>query len=799
MDCAMLIRLEFKETHLYEIDSARFGADIEIGRSSQCAWRVPVEDKDVSSRHARLSCKGNTVTLEDLGSSNGTFYRGRKIAKLKLKPGMRLSIGNCLLVIDEGGGGGPVEVIPELVLLAGRNRGQRREIKPGTFTIGSDPGSSLCLLDMLVSRNHAEIVFKEDKSCWIKDLGSKNGTTVNDTPLKAGQERLLKEGDKLTFAQFEARFHDGTAKRSNQKVWLRLGIMVGTIVVVLALFALYQRVKPSAGSYLGAARSAAAAERFDEARKAMDKAAQARGAEARELELSDLSRLVNVWEATLKSWTSARESLAGGDWVAASRDLGLLYTLKPEAWTWRPDAADERTAALRAKAMLDTLLHASGALRGEETAGSTMRGELEAVKKALADNAGQLPDYLAKARTELVELQGKLDLFLAESRELESALDSLAQWPAPYDRVVSVLEETVRNSRGLLKRRSELMLDPVRALSRSQQALDRAVRLAHDLQFEQALQVPLELPSTSACALDSRVSSARAAIEAAETRLHNQVNQLTYLFREVGKYMPDPEAKSPPAMQAWQDREALNRMLNGDSLYRPMPRRSRKEPSGDYDRYLGIEEFYEFLSAVALHQPWREKSDAPFPTVVAQTRGAIDAIEAIRAFFEKEEWAVRLTAVNTTEGITRLDDKPSAAAAPTNAPAATRKDTQWLLAGRLAARVAELQDVLKQRDELQAALLRIASENEDRPALIAAGIAYRLAEDPARLKIKDEPLEKHLVRCMQENRTRLRELIQQYDLAAPAQQLPLRDQIIKLGLPGDPIVKRMWSSSTATQ
>lgn len=794
----MLIRLEHNGVHLHEADTATIAQEILIGRSSQCTWRVPADDKDVSSRHARITGKGGTFWIEDLDSSNGTFHHGKAIKKLKLKTGMRIGIGACFVVVEDGGSTSPAEAIPELVILSGKDRGEHRELRPGTFTVGSDPESSLCLLDMLVSRHHAEIVLKDDRSCWIKDLGSKNGTTVNDTPLRGGQERLLKDGDRITFAQFEARFHDGTKKRSNTKTWIRLGVMVGTVLVVAAAYAAVQRIRPSAGSYLAQSRAAAAQEDFEAARRIMDKAARARGAETRELELSDLSRLVNVWDSTVKTWANAQESLAAGDWVPASRDLGMLYTLKQDAWTWKADASDVKNEALRAKALLDTLLHASSALRGEETGGATMAGELEAVRKTLASHAGNVPDYLAKARTELVETQGKLELFLSESRGLESALDSLALSPPPFAKAIAVLDETVRNSRGLLKRRSELMIDPVKALARSQAALDRAVSLVHAMKFEEALLVEIDLPSTSACALDSRVSAARSALETAHGKLQNQVNQLIYLFREAGKFMPDPNEKHPPAFAAWKDREALNNMLNCDSLYNAMPRRSRKEASGDYDRYLGIEEFYEFMIATSLRQPWKEKSDAPFQTVLFQTRGIVDAIESIQAFFAKEDWAVQLTAVNTPDGVTRLEQTPTTNTVPVPRSGA-KKETEWLLGGQLAERVAGLRTLLAERDELVASMLKIATEHEDRPALMAAGIACRLAENPATLKVKEETLEKYLVRSVQDNRARLRDLGQQYDLAAPPQQIELRKRILTLGLPGDPIVKRMWSSSTAGQ
>jgi len=799
----MLIKLEQNGVSLFEADVGSLDKDIEVGRSSQCAWRVPADEKDVSSRHAKIFRKGGAAWIEDLESSNGTYYHGKKIQKLKLKPGMRLGVGTCVIVVEEGGATGPVEVIPEIVMLSGRSRGQRKDIKPGTFTIGSDPGSSLNLLDMLISRHHAEIVMKEDKSCWIKDLGSKNGTSVNDTPLRAGQERLLKDSDKISFAQFEARFYDGTSKRSNKMVWLRLGVVGATIIAVLGMYATWQRLKPSAATYIERAREAAADENLDTARQMLDKAAQARGAEARELEISDMSRLVSLWDNTISTWSSAKENLTAGEWVRASRDLGSLYALKPDAWTWSPEAADEKNAALRAKTVLDTLLRAQGALRGDEVAGLSLQGELDSVQKALSGNAGDIPEYLAKARTELIDIQAKLELFLSESHDLESALDSLGAWPPPFDNVIKVLDDTYRNSRGLLKRRSELMLDPVKALARSYDQLMKAVALTHDKQFDEALKVAINLPSTSACALDSRVSAARAAIEAAHQKLEIQVNQLTYLFREVNKLVPDTSTDMPPQIAAWKDRDALAKMLGCDSLSQPMPRRSRKEPSGEYDRYLGIEEFYEFMVAVSLRQPWKEKSDAPFPTILFQTESIIDAVEALQGFFAKSDWAVQLSPVNTSYGVTRLDSGPDTATTTNDTATATAavpsKETAWLFAGKLAERVTSLREILAARDDLVQRVMRIATEVEDRPALMAAGIAYRLAANTADLKIKDEVLLNYLVRNMQDNRTRLRELGQEYDLAAPARQIAVRDEILKLGLPGDPIVKRMWSSSTASQ
>jgi transcriptional regulator with PAS, ATPase and Fis domain len=48
-----------------------------IGRSSNCD--IEVEDQSISRRHAILSI-GDTLTIEDLGSANGTFVRGNRVA-----------------------------------------------------------------------------------------------------------------------------------------------------------------------------------------------------------------------------------------------------------------------------------------------------------------------------------------------------------------------------------------------------------------------------------------------------------------------------------------------------------------------------------------------------------------------------------------------------------------------------------------------------------------------------------------------------------------------------------------------
>jgi hypothetical protein len=71
--------------------------EIIIGRSSDLDM-VLVEDM-VSRRHARIACSDADISIEDLGSTNGTFVNGEKIKRANLKEGDRVLIGTSILKV----------------------------------------------------------------------------------------------------------------------------------------------------------------------------------------------------------------------------------------------------------------------------------------------------------------------------------------------------------------------------------------------------------------------------------------------------------------------------------------------------------------------------------------------------------------------------------------------------------------------------------------------------------------------------------------------------------------------------
>ena len=72
-----------------------------LGRRPECALRIA--SSDVSRQHCQLTIKGKELTVKDLGSSNGTYVNGKRVAETKLSPGDRLAVGPATFVVQIDG------------------------------------------------------------------------------------------------------------------------------------------------------------------------------------------------------------------------------------------------------------------------------------------------------------------------------------------------------------------------------------------------------------------------------------------------------------------------------------------------------------------------------------------------------------------------------------------------------------------------------------------------------------------------------------------------------------------------
>ena len=69
-----------------------------IGRREDCDLRIPLGD--VSRKHCRLILDGDTIKVEDLGSSNGTYRNGERVQQTELTAGDTLQIGPVVFVLQ---------------------------------------------------------------------------------------------------------------------------------------------------------------------------------------------------------------------------------------------------------------------------------------------------------------------------------------------------------------------------------------------------------------------------------------------------------------------------------------------------------------------------------------------------------------------------------------------------------------------------------------------------------------------------------------------------------------------------
>src|SRR3954468_6598975 len=77
-----------------------------------------------------------------------------------------------------------------LIIIRGTPQGHRFFITQDSMTIGRDPTADISVSDQSISRKHAK-VSRENGKVRLTDLGSSNGTFVNDKKVESNQSVIL--------------------------------------------------------------------------------------------------------------------------------------------------------------------------------------------------------------------------------------------------------------------------------------------------------------------------------------------------------------------------------------------------------------------------------------------------------------------------------------------------------------------------------------------------------------------------------------------------------------------------------
>lgn len=754
------IHLELNGRSIHSVHSSDISEELTIGRSRSCDWVIPKDDSVVSSKHASLIPRKGRVWIHDTGSKNGMYIAGKRVEKKLLEPGDKITIGSCSVTVTEGSKGSAEKKPSSILAINGGLKGKRLELTSDESVIGSASDADLPLMDMLVSRRHAVISKKEDDSCWIMDPGSKNGLKVNDIPLPAGKERLLKDEDRISIAQFELVFHDGAIPHNNYQVIFRLAIIGVTLLLTLFGYWSFQHLRPSAETLVKRARVAAARENFVRASDLLDNAEVARGSEKNKIERADLERNLRVWKTTIRSWTDAQTSLDRQDWIGASRALGGLQAERQNVWTWNKQALEEKEKAMLAKKMLDIFHRATEVMEQESSGPQDIRDIASSLNQVLAEMPSDVPHYFDKLLASMRTVRAELTTAIKQNLALDETIEAITLQSPPFEQMIRTLKQQAGGERGQLQKRAEMLLQPVVELANSFKKLNEMSELLRQIQFKEALTVDIALPSPESCALDPRLSQKRQDFADIHRSVRQATQHVSYLYGLLDPQI-SMEGKIPQCLNVFGDAAAMQGVLACDIMEGKLPKRSRTSPQGMYDQLVGNEELYEFLRALP------EEFDRETLDISIETR----LTEAER------------TLKNCINFIQYMSDA----------------ERVWLAHGPLGTVVENCRKALSARDELVKAMVKRAEHLDGRQFLIAGAIALRLAENPQELACGGENLQNKIMTEFRKLRLDISALNTEYSRSGPARQIEIREEIMGRGLPGDAMVRRMWAGRDAAR
>jgi phage tail-like protein len=112
----------------------------------------------------------------------------------------------------------------KLQISAPEEEAQTFQLGKAVVRIGRLPENDLTLAHGLVSRRHAQI-YCDREPYRIADLGSSNGTAVNDIPLPPNEARELHDGDVISIGPFTLRYEAPRAIETAQPVEAEPGAM----------------------------------------------------------------------------------------------------------------------------------------------------------------------------------------------------------------------------------------------------------------------------------------------------------------------------------------------------------------------------------------------------------------------------------------------------------------------------------------------------------------------------------------------------------------------------------------------
>ncbi len=768
------LRLEHEGKVLYEVSASDIKDELTIGRAQDSTWCIPPTDRSASNKHAAIIRKRGSLIVVDRGSRNGIFFQGAKVEEHKLSAGDQVGIGDCRLYAEmppDKAINGPEREFNLLEQLNGENKGKMYQLDKPTIRLGSASDCDIILNDSVVSHFHASIEQKSDGGSWIRDLGSRNGTQVNGTPMTGTANdsgRLLKDGDIITISYIELKYWDKYAVHVRSHWLLKIITVILTIAVLLTGYYMWQTARPSAKKEIDMARELARHCNFSGARLHLENATTARMAERYRAERRELASQVDQWEDTIKKWKQVQVLLADRKWIDANKILSPLLSQNMEMWRWNDtDANEAKNEALATKQVVDAYIEGRTVLSDDDSTLERLERSTENLTAQLNALRRKMPEYCKELVRFASDIETELQWTTTAVRKIEKNLQGLDTLEK-LDGVIKDLEGGIEEAKKHQAARSKTMmrrwqsskpqrlakdvLEPLYKLKKAKDVLDKNIAAVASLNFS-AMAKDLPLPTVEECAVYPMMADKRLLIAKLFKQLNEDSTQLERIVNSLKRAGLSLD-KVPDCLKALGDSKCIDAALACDTLQHPIPKWSRKEPVGNYDKLLGVEVFVEYLSQLPGEFDSSILDERPFLPAVFQARSIYGYLETLLTFLDKET----LTMVK-----------------------AQKKDNKVM---ELALTV---DDFLAQREALVEDLIAKSKASEKRDGVIAGGMALLLA--------KPRQLNEEFGEEVQAKYRRIRQKIIAMEEGEKTleQLIATRKAILEIGLPGDSLVKQSWS------
>ncbi|MEO0601113.1 MAG: FHA domain-containing protein, partial [Myxococcota bacterium] len=179
-----------------------------IGRAEDN--EVVLSDVGVSRRHAQVYVSRGEVTVEDLGSGNGTYYNGYRVQSQPVQDSDEIVVDPFVLQFRIRG-----QQRMEAPEPAASSAGARLEVVVGTgmagssypitgrgLSIGRSEDRDVVIPDPAASRHHCQLS-QQGSEYMLRDMGSANGIFVNGVRVR---ECSLADNDIIRIGNTEMRF-----------------------------------------------------------------------------------------------------------------------------------------------------------------------------------------------------------------------------------------------------------------------------------------------------------------------------------------------------------------------------------------------------------------------------------------------------------------------------------------------------------------------------------------------------------------------------------------------------------------